>query len=256
MSKINNLIVIAGGMGPMASMLLHKMILENTPTDGTDQSHLNIIHISLPSKIVDRTEYLLNNTLENPALGMFNSIKDILTVYSPKYYTIILAIPCITFYSQQIFPALTKLINKNFTNIKTTNIVGEIFMFLKTHYPYVKRVGLLSTEGTRISNVFDEIAKLHKISIVYPNNENQEKLNDVIFNPVFGLKSKSILTNKASNLLDTCINNLLIDRVDIIILGCTELCIINKTLIHNIPIINPLQILSKVIIGLAYETIE
>ena len=40
------IIVIGGGVGPMAGVALHGKIIENTLTDGTDQSHLEVFHFS------------------------------------------------------------------------------------------------------------------------------------------------------------------------------------------------------------------
>ena len=50
---------IIGGVGPMAGVKLHEKIIEFTPTDGTDQSHLCVHHISQSQYIPDRTRFLL-----------------------------------------------------------------------------------------------------------------------------------------------------------------------------------------------------
>jgi aspartate racemase len=50
---------IVGGVGPMAGVKLHEKIIEFTPTDGTDQSHLCVHHISQSQYIPDRTRFLL-----------------------------------------------------------------------------------------------------------------------------------------------------------------------------------------------------
>ena len=57
---------IIGGVGPMAGVKLHEKIIQFTPTNGTDQSHLCVHHISQSQYIPDRTTFLLSNmTLSN-----------------------------------------------------------------------------------------------------------------------------------------------------------------------------------------------
>ena len=48
------IIVIAGGVGPMAGVELHKKIIESTLTDGTDQTHIEVYHLSRSHDIQDR----------------------------------------------------------------------------------------------------------------------------------------------------------------------------------------------------------
>ena len=39
------LIIIGGGVGPMAGVELHKKIIENTKTSGKDQEHLQLVQL-------------------------------------------------------------------------------------------------------------------------------------------------------------------------------------------------------------------
>jgi len=71
---MNKYICIGGGVGPMAGVYLHKSIIDNTVTNGTDQDHLEIHHFSRSHDINDRTEYLLGKVKENPAEGMFRMV--------------------------------------------------------------------------------------------------------------------------------------------------------------------------------------
>ncbi len=68
-------IIIGGGVGPMAGVRLHAKIVEQTPTDGSDQSHLTVVHYSASCAIGDRTAYLVASQEErkkriNPAYAM------------------------------------------------------------------------------------------------------------------------------------------------------------------------------------------
>jgi aspartate racemase len=63
-------IVIGGGVGPMAGVELHKKIINSTKTSGTDQDHLDIVHLSFPSLVNDRTKFLLKGDDVNPGERM------------------------------------------------------------------------------------------------------------------------------------------------------------------------------------------
>ena len=52
------MLVVLGGMGPRAGIELHQRILQNTVTDGTDQAHLDVLHVAMPSRVHDRTAFL------------------------------------------------------------------------------------------------------------------------------------------------------------------------------------------------------
>ena len=62
------IIVIGGGVGPMAGVELHKRVIENTLTDGTDQSHMEVLHLSRSGDVPDRTGFLLKSTTKSLSL--------------------------------------------------------------------------------------------------------------------------------------------------------------------------------------------
>ena len=71
------IIIIGGGVGPLAGVDLHNKIINNTITNGTNQGHLEVHHLSCSNDITDRTEFLLRNSIENPAEGMFRLINKL-----------------------------------------------------------------------------------------------------------------------------------------------------------------------------------
>ena len=52
-------LIIGGGVGPMAGVALHARIIENTLPGGSDQGHLDVRHFSRSADVTDRTEFLL-----------------------------------------------------------------------------------------------------------------------------------------------------------------------------------------------------
>ena len=58
------MIGIVGGIGPYAGLDLLKKVFDNTLAN-SDQEHLDTILLSMPSKIEDRTEYLIGKVKIN-----------------------------------------------------------------------------------------------------------------------------------------------------------------------------------------------
>ena len=91
-------IVIIGGMGPMAGAECFKYVTSNSNTNGTDQSNLDVMLVSFPSRIVNRVDFVLGRTDINPATSVLEFIKPQFQALSTSYKRILVGIPCITFH--------------------------------------------------------------------------------------------------------------------------------------------------------------
>ena len=106
------------------------------------------------------------------------------------------------------------------TNILFINIVEETVKYL--HKLNVKKVGLLATEGTVKSKIYEELLSNYKIKLVLPNKFDQHIISSIIYD---GIKSgKNINLNNFYNV----INNLKNNNCEKIILGCTELSVLKE----------------------------
>jgi len=65
LNHISQMIGIVGGVGPYAGLDLVRKLFNNTLA-GSDQEHLDVVMISMPGSIPERTEYLLGRVKENP----------------------------------------------------------------------------------------------------------------------------------------------------------------------------------------------
>ncbi len=68
-SSKREVIGVVGGMGPMAGVRLVELITRLTPAK-RDQEHRDIVLVSMPGRISDRTEFLLGHIQENPAAAV------------------------------------------------------------------------------------------------------------------------------------------------------------------------------------------
>ena len=63
----NPIIGIVGGLGPQAGVDLANKIMDQTISN-SDQGHISVVLLSMPSNVVDRTQFLLGKVSDNPGV--------------------------------------------------------------------------------------------------------------------------------------------------------------------------------------------
>ena len=155
---------IVGGVGPMAGVKLHEKIIQFTPTNGTDQSHFCVHHVSQSQYIPDRTKFLLreqktnengqrgeaNSESElrpssdvntNPAYGATQAVKNLIQS-TPRYHTLLVGVPCNTFHAPEIWNVFeagietyvhgkTKTDFASPVQIKTLHMIDETIRYIQ-----------------------------------------------------------------------------------------------------------------------------
>lgn len=172
-----------------------------------DQDHLEMMIYSKPS-IPDRTEFILGRSEESPVESMIE-IGNALFSMGADF----IAIPCITaHYFHEILEE--KLA------IPIIHLVKETVEYLSLRG--VSRVGIMATDGTICSALFQE--ELHKQGMVaiIPSKDGQSYVNDLIYKDIkagkrpqmdkFHMVSKELKDMGAES----------------IVLGCTELSLIKR----------------------------
>lgn len=191
---------IIGGMGPLATSLFMKRIVERTQAY-KDQDHINTIvsnHATLP----DRTEVIRKN---KPEEFLSKIDEDIKLMEFAKVDNI--AIPCNT--SHFYFDEIQKM-----TNINLINMVDETIKYIKNNTNFNK-VAVLGTYGTMGCKVYDKYALLNGLE-VYSLTDLEEKIS---VDTIYDVKEKMILKSEKFNEL---LRKLSKENV-ISILACTEL---------------------------------
>ncbi|RKD33458.1 aspartate/glutamate racemase family protein [Thermohalobacter berrensis] len=218
-----NKLGIIGGMGPLATVNLFKRIVFLTDAK-KDQEHLEII-IDNNTSIPDRTSYILGKG-ENPKNELIKSAKT-LEKAGAEY----LVMPCNT--AHYFYNDIAKEINIPLLNMieETTNHVIE--------YYRSKKIGLLSTEGTSKSGVYDKYFNKHHINLYKLDKEKQRYVSKFIYDIKEGCEERSIYNFK----------NVLIELkksdIEVLILGCTELSTAYDIYGFRGNFIDPLDIIAK-----------
>ncbi|MGK7891370.1 MAG: aspartate/glutamate racemase family protein [Leptolyngbyaceae cyanobacterium] len=236
------MIGVVGGIGPYAGIDLVKKIFDQTKAT-CDQDHLPVSMLSVPHSIQDRTEFLLGKSEINPALAISEVIGDLY-----KSGASVIGMPCNTAHAAPIFNEIVQRIPKE---IKLVHLIDEVAKYIKEQYPSVMNVGVLSTTGTIMSNIYPDCLSQHGLAGVQVLEEIQERhVHPAIYSPVHGIKKQSNpVTDQAKEGLQIGVDYLLGQGVDVIVLGCTEIPLaLTEANIKGIPLIDATKVLARALI--------
>lgn len=239
-------ILIGGGVGPMAGVELHRRIIQNTRTDGTDQDHLEVLHLSRSGLVSDRTEYLLGKDVSDPAEGMIRVFSMAAGALAAEGRHAVAGIPCNTFHAPRIFDRfLQGLIERNLP-IQVVPMIRTTLDTVARDHSAVRTVGVLSTTGTRLSSIYRDELAARGLSLVQVPEEEQPDLHAAIYDPGWGLKAVSPPHERAVRKVRRFAQVLIESGAELIILGCTELPLaIRERDLAGIPLLDPVNVLAR-----------
>lgn len=216
---------ILGGMGPAATVDLFNRIVNNTPAS-VDQDHVEVVIINDPH-IPDRTKYVLGEGI-NPVPKMLENLNKLQLAGAD-----VAIIPCMTAHS--FLPELQKK-----SPIPIINALELVDMHLQKHYPEIKAVGLLATDGSVKSGVYE---KYLSQEVIIPEYSEQKRLMEVIYGEQ-GIKSGNTGEQIVHELKDI-VNNMKNKNIKGVIAGCTELSLVMNDENMDFPVIDPVTLLAK-----------
>lgn len=248
--NVGKVIGIAGGIGPMAGVRLHQLVIQETDNGGTDQGHRPVIHISFSSIIPDRTKYLLGETKDDPAKAMILVMRAIqASAESIGAEKVVAGIPCNTFHAPGIWDRFIRLLKEKNLDVQVVHMLDETARYISQNYPRIKNIGLMSTTGTRKVNVYGQILKPLGYNLLEVSEEIQPELHDSIYNTKWGIKAVSPVTGKARKNFESYTRTLIKQGAEVIILGCTEIPLaLPETEFEKIPLIDPMLALARALI--------
>ncbi len=243
MKNFSGAIGIIGGVGPYAGLDLMRKIFDQT-TASKDQDHLPVIQYSLPHKIADRTDFLLKGAKDNPGLV----IGEIMLGLANSGATV-LGMPCNTAHSPAILaPALEMLAKQG--NVRFIHMIDAVGEHIRTSMPDAKTIGILSTEGTYETRIYQDVLEKAGYTVQFPDAAGRKRVQAAITDPEYGIKAKSNpVTAKAKQLLMDEARALVANGAQGVVLGCTEIPLaLTEASVDNVPLIDATNVLGTAII--------
>ncbi len=216
---------ILGGMGSWATAYFFSKVVDKTVAE-KDQDYIDTIlfnHASLP----DRSKAILENKTDEYINMVIGDLK-ILEKSSVDY----IAIPCNT--SHVFYERFQSEIS-----VPIIHMPRETVSYILKIKPSIKKIGILATDGTIHSKLYENEITKQGIQAVVPSSENQKIVHSIIYD--------EIKSGKLGN-IDSFMfvaNELISNGAEVIILGCTELSYFKEK--HNLPeyFVDAMEVLAR-----------
>ncbi|HXH27264.1 MAG TPA: amino acid racemase [Candidatus Acidoferrum sp.] len=222
---------ILGGMGPLAGVELHRLIIEATPAT-IDQDHLQVVLFTDP-KIPDRTTSLAEDAGQRFAASACQSVRVLEQAGAE-----LICIACMTAHSK------IETIQQA-TSVPIINGIKLIHQALRHQYAGQK-IALLATNGSINAGIYT--AASDGIDWLLPEPALQELVNDAIYK----IKAGKI---ESGRLLIAAIAHLLQEQgATAFVLGCTELGLLFTDLRkRNFEVVDPMRLIAAHVAWLTFE---
>ncbi|EQC37556.1 hypothetical protein SDRG_05155 [Saprolegnia diclina VS20] len=257
------LVGILGGVGPAAGLVLHQEILRNTLNDGTDQGHLDVVHISRSSDMAARPAYLAqleagettadddHNAIENPAYGMARSLSMLVLAAEARSARLIVGVPCNTFHASPIWDTFAALVAaEHADHVTLLHMLDEAVAMIGRLAPHATTIGVMSTTGSRRARIFHDRLEPAGYTVVQVPDHVQDALNDSIYNTEWGIKSTSpSIHPRAVQNFQSYAKLLAHMGAQVAILGCTEIPLaLTGSEIYGMLLVDPMVALARAMV--------
>ena len=214
---------VIGGLGPMATAYYLELVIRMTDVK-RDQDHPEIIVMNIPS-IPDRTAYILGNSPDNPLEPMID-----LGLQMKGLGATVIATPCVT--AHYFHEELQRDIG-----LPVIHVIRKTAELLKQSG--IRRVGLMATDGTVQSGIFQRQIEELGMELVLPDAEGQRGVMALIYEQVKAGAAPDM------ELFASIRDRLYRNGAQVVILGCTELSLLKKLQNPGHGVLDVLEVLAK-----------
>jgi aspartate racemase len=234
---------IVGGLGPYAGLDLVKKLHDSVDVH-TDQDYPDVIMVSAPRVVPDRSRFVLDPNLENPALGILYCVEKLANAGVTH-----LGIPCNTAHAPVIMNQIRAYLSLHSLQIQLLDIVWETYSFAKAHLKSGK-IGLLATPGTYASRVYPLVfeSEAH-FELLTPDDAGRASVFEAVYSREFGIKARSnpVSDIAVETLTEVCLA-LREQGAEAVIMGCTEIPLALGRVKLGFPLLDPALILARALI--------
>lgn len=238
------IIGVVGGVGPFAGLDLQQKILQETSAR-RDQEQLTVISISQPNEIPDRTAYLLGQVTQNPAYPIARQLLALESIGAQ-----VAAVPCNSAHAAAIFDVILAELAAAGSKLTLLHMIGEVAIFLRTRFPAIRRVGVLSTTGTTSARVYPRSLEPFGYTVLVPDDALQTQvIHTAVYDPDYGIKARGHATAKSRAALQHGVRALHRAGAEAIILGCTEMPLaLTESHMDGLPLIDATRVLARALV--------
>jgi len=226
LTKNKAIIGIIGGMGPMATCDLFNKVIRFTKAEN-DQDHVHMI-IDNNTDIPDRSAHILGQGI-TPVPEMKKAIAKLIFDGAD-----VLAMPCNTahYYYDELY-TFAQTLNEQ---IEFVHMIEETASYCYKREE--KKVLLLATKGTYVSNIYRKPFEDLKVELIYP----PEHYRELVMAAIYAYKTGAPINPDVFEKLQPIISS---EEITAVILGCTELPLIFQTPINGCHTVDPTAILAQ-----------
>ena len=221
---------VLGGMGTLATESYIRLVNRATHAH-CDQDYLDYIVFN-DSSVPDRTAYILGESDENPFPVLADDIEKA-TAMGASF----IVLTCNTaHYFYDDFQALTTV---PILHMPRGAVARMAQRYPKDQFP---RVGFLGTVGSRKSGVYKRAVEEAGYTFVEPTDELQARITSLIYDDVKG--SGELNLERYESVLRDMLDPAGPCACDTLILGCTELSVLNEAFpLPQLPVIDAQAVL-------------
>lgn len=214
---------VIGGLGPIATSHFMELVIRMTDAQ-RDQQHLDMVIYHTPS-IPDRSSFILDPTLPSPLEPMIDLGRRL-----SEQGVGCIAIPCVT--AHYFHESLSQAIS-----VPIIHAPQETAIHLQN--AGIRTVGIMATDGTVSSGIFQKELEKRGITRVIPSKERQKDVMHLIF--------ECIKANRPADMarFRQVAEELRENGAEVIILGCTELSLIKRDHYIGAGFLDALEVLAQ-----------
>lgn len=206
---------VVGGVGPLATAYFLARVVHLTDA-ATDQEHVDLV-VHQRASIPDRTAFLLGRSSDDPGPVMAACARDLVRIGAEA-----VVLPCNT--AEPFLPQVEAA-----AGVPVLGIVRATVEAASRRVPGLRRVGVLTTDGTIAARTYhDELARAG-LETVVPTAEDQALVTAVIYDQV-----KAGLAGDAAGLAAVA-DRLVGAGAECVVLACTELSVLHDELLPLTP---------------------
>jgi aspartate racemase len=207
-----------------------------TPVE-RDQDHPRVIVYS-NSKVPDRTPAIIGKG-ESPLPEMLMAARSLECAGAD-----FLIVPCNTahFFIEEL---------RNGLGIPVLHMIEMTAKHATKEYPNAKTVGLIATDGTLKSGIYERFFGEAGMEVLVPTAEFQGRVMDAVYEHI---KKGDLDTGRNVSL--EVAQDLLGRGADLVICGCTEISLVLKDGDLAVPVVDPLQVLAEVAVQVGRGELE